>query len=95
MTEKERKKRIADFKKRVLDLEKRMSGQAVKKEFKRQLQASDPKAASAMAEFNARKRRGESAADIAASYSPERKAAMRRSIEAAQAFSRKLIDKKK
>ena len=95
MNAKERKAKAAELAARAKDLQRRMSEQAVRKAFKRQLQTSDPKAASAMAEFNARKRRGESPADIAASYSPERKAAMRRSIEAAEAFSRKLIDKKK
>ena len=95
MTEKERKAKAAELAARAKDLQRRMSEQAVRKEFKRQLQASDPKAASAMAQFNVRKRAGESAADIAASYSPQQKAAMRRSIQAADAFSRKLIDKKK
>jgi hypothetical protein len=95
MTEKERKAKAAELAARAKDLQRRMSEQAVRKEFRRQLQESDPKAFTAYTKFNVRKRRGESAADIAASYSPEQKAAMRRSIEAADAFSRKLIDKKK
>jgi formylmethanofuran dehydrogenase subunit E len=95
MTEKERKAKAAELAARAKDLQRRMSEQAVRVQFKKQIQESDPKAASAMAQFNVRKRAGESAADIAASYSPQQKAAMRRSIEAADAFSRKLIDKNK
>ena len=93
MTEEERKAKAAELAARAKDLQRRMSEQAVRLQFKRQLQQDDPKAASAMAQFNVRKRAGESAADIAASYSPEQKAAMRRSIDAAEAFKRTLIDK--
>ena len=95
MTEKERKKQIADYKKRVQDLTKSVADQKARKAFSAHLAETDPKAFSAYAKFSSRKRRGESAADIAASYSTEQKAAMRRSIEAAEAFSRKLIDPKK
>ena len=95
MTEEQRKAKVAELAARAKDLKKRMSDQAARKKFRRQLQESDPKAASTVAQFNVRKRAGESAADIAASYSPEQKAAMRRSFDAADAFSRKLIDKKK
>ena len=95
MTEEEKKKQIADYKKRVQDYTRNVLNQKAKGQFRKQLEETDPKAFAAYTQFNVRKRGGESAADIAASYSPEQKAAMRRSIEAADAFSRKLIDQKK
>ena len=92
MTEEERKKKVADYKKRVQEQTKKMLAHQSKMKFKENLLRNDPKAASAASEYNVRKRSGESPADIAASYSPEKKADMRRYIDAASAFRRKLID---
>jgi hypothetical protein len=52
MTEKERKAKAAELAARAKDLQRRMSEQAVRVQFKKQIQESDPKAASAMAQFN-------------------------------------------
>ena len=92
MTEKEKQRKIEEYKKRIrAKMQEKLQRQKLG-EFRRTLEKDDPKAFAAMTEYNVRSRSGESPADIAGSYSPEKTADMRRYIDAASAFRRTLID---
>ena len=95
MTPEERKAKVADFKTRAKDLEKRMRQHAVDKQFHRQLVKSDPKAAAAKSKFRVLKRQGKTPEEIKESMTSAEKAAFVRSLDAAKAFSRKALDQKK
>ena len=93
MTEQEKKRKAAELEAKIKAALEKRSQIKQEGEFRKQLEKDDPKAFTAMSKFHVlSNRRGLSPEQIKGKFTPEQNKAFVRSLDARQAFGRKLID---